>query len=173
MTPDRPVLLCFDGSGGARRAVVEAAGLLGPRRAVVLSIWQPARELTPLDPFGDVVGRLSGLYADLDEAGMEVARGIAAEGVELAEAAGFSARARVQCGRPAATITRVAEEIDAAAIVLGARGLSPAGAMLGSVSGRVCRHARRPVVVVPPAVLGEADAQPGGTVSPAITPRTL
>ncbi len=150
MTAAGPVLLCFDGSPDARRAVEAAGRLLGAADAVVLTVWEPARDLTPLDPLGDVVGRLSGIYAELDEIALEAARTVAAEGAALAETAGFSARARVERGRPAAIIDAVATDIDARVVVLGARGLSGASAVLGSVSERVCRHAHRPVLVVPP-----------------------
>ncbi len=33
---DAPILICYDGSPGAVRAIASAATLLGPRRAVVL-----------------------------------------------------------------------------------------------------------------------------------------
>lgn len=148
MGDEGTVLLCHDGSEDSSRALREAAALLGPRPAVVLSVWEPARDLTPLDLVGDAIGRLSGLYADLDEAGLELAREIATSGVAIARAAGFDARPRAECGRPAATIVRVADELGAQVIVLGARGRSGA-ARLGSVSGRVCRHAHRPVLVLP------------------------
>ena len=55
MTSSPPVLLCFDGSGGALRAIQDAGRLLGPRTAVVLTVWEAARDLTTLDPVGDVV----------------------------------------------------------------------------------------------------------------------
>ncbi len=38
---DHPVLICYDGSDGARRAIDAAAALLGPRRAVVLDLGPP------------------------------------------------------------------------------------------------------------------------------------
>ena len=151
MSDDRPVLLCFDGSADAGRAIGAAAALLGVRPAVVLTVWEPMRDLTPLNPIGDAVGRLSGLYADMDEAGLELARETAAAGTELAAGHGFAARPWVRCGAAAATIERVADELDAIAVVLGARGRAATTTMLGSVSARVCRHARHPVLVVPPA----------------------
>jgi nucleotide-binding universal stress UspA family protein len=53
-------------------------------------------------------------------------------------------------GKTWRTICDVAGEIDAATIVLGARGLSRMGSLLlGSVSFAVTVHAKRPVLVVP------------------------
>lgn len=151
MTDARPLLLCFDGSDDARRAIGGAAELLGARPAVVLAVWEAARDLTALDPIGDAVGRLSGIYAELDSAGLDAAREVAQEGAQLARALGFDARERVECGSVWRTIVAVAADEDAATIVLGPRGLSGAAAALGSTSVRVCRHAGRPVLVIPPA----------------------
>jgi hypothetical protein len=36
-----PVLLCFDGSNDAATAIAKAGELLGPRLAVVLTVWEP------------------------------------------------------------------------------------------------------------------------------------
>jgi nucleotide-binding universal stress UspA family protein len=124
----------------------------------VLTVWEAARNLTALDPIGDAVGRLSGVYAELDELVLQAARDTAQRGVQLARDAGFEPRTRVSCGSVWRTIAVVAREEDAAVIVVGARGLSRAAAALGSVSARVSRHAGRPVLVVPP-----PDDQPGGT----------
>ena len=167
MTSSPPVLLCFDGSGGALRAIQDAGRLLGPRTAVVLTVWEAARDLTTLDPVGDVVGRLSGIYAELDAAGLQAARDVAQRGAQLAEDAGFESSARVECGRVWRTIVDVGAEEGAAVIVVGARGLSGAAAVLGSVSARVSRHAGRPVLVVPP-----PGDQSGGTAPPSNAPRT-
>ncbi len=38
-----PVLLCFDGSDDAATAIAKAGELLGPRAAVVLTVWEPRR----------------------------------------------------------------------------------------------------------------------------------
>ena len=38
-TRPTPVLLCFDGSDEAARAIAHAGRLLGTRQAVVLSVW--------------------------------------------------------------------------------------------------------------------------------------
>jgi nucleotide-binding universal stress UspA family protein len=167
MTVSIPILLCFDGSEDARRAIHDAGRLLAPCPAVVLTVWEAARDLTVLDPLGDVVGRLSGIYAELDEVGLQAARDVAERGAQLARDAGFESRTRVECGPVWRTIAAVAADEDAAAIVVGARGLSGAAAVLGSVSSHVSRHAGRPVLVVPP-----PDDQPGGSESPSSTPRT-
>jgi nucleotide-binding universal stress UspA family protein len=150
MTSPLPVLLCFDGSEDARRAIDDAGRLLAPRPAIVLTVWEAARDLTALDPVGDTVGRISGIYAELDEVGLQVARNVADRGAQLARDAGFEPRARVECGSVWRTIAAVASDEDAAVIVVGARGVSRAAAVLGSVSARVSRHAGRPVLVVPP-----------------------
>ena len=151
MTDSRPALLCFDGSEDARRAIGDAGGLLAPRPAVVLTVWQAARHLTVLDPMGDAVGRLSGIYADLDAAGLQAARDVVQRGAQLAQEAGFQPRTRVECGWVWQTIAAIGAEEDAAVIVVGARGRSWATTVLGSVSARVTGHSGRPVLVVPAA----------------------
>ena len=40
MNAAAPVLIGYDGSGAARRAVHEAAELFGSRRALVLTVWE-------------------------------------------------------------------------------------------------------------------------------------
>jgi nucleotide-binding universal stress UspA family protein len=133
MTDSRPALLCFDGSEDACRAIGDAGGLLAPRPAVVLTVWETARRLTPLDPMGDAVGRVSGIYADLDAAGLQAARDVVQRGAQLAQEAGFQPRTRVECGSVWQTIVAIGAEEDAAVIVIGARGLSRVAAVLGSV----------------------------------------
>ncbi len=45
-----PVLLCFDGSNDAAAAIGKAGELLGPRTAVVLTVWEPVALRAPYDP---------------------------------------------------------------------------------------------------------------------------
>jgi nucleotide-binding universal stress UspA family protein len=86
----------------------------------------------------------------LDAVAAELAEEKVKQGVALATSAGFAAQGRVTHGKTWRVICDVAGEIDAATIVLGARGLSRVGSvLLGSVSSAVLAHAARPVLVVP------------------------
>lgn len=50
-TPGAPVLVCFDGSAGSRRALEEAGRLLAPREAVVLTVWPTVAARLASDAF--------------------------------------------------------------------------------------------------------------------------
>jgi nucleotide-binding universal stress UspA family protein len=150
MAMGEEVLLCYHGSAPAREAIGAAARLLGPRPAVVLTVWEPAAQMTRLDPIGDAVGALSGLYADIDAIGRDQAQAHAEEGARLAREHGFDATPRTEEGQAWRTIVDVARELDAAAVVLGSRGLSTLETLLGGVSARVALHCCQPVLVVPP-----------------------
>jgi nucleotide-binding universal stress UspA family protein len=142
------LLLCFDGSAEAAHAIRTVGTLMPGRDALVLTVAPSARHELPLDPIGDLAGRLSRLYHDWDEAAAEIAAAQAQSGCEIARDAGMRAEALVASGKPTPTILRVAEEHDAAAIVLGA-GHHGAVGVLGSVSLGVTHRARRPVLVIP------------------------
>ncbi len=149
----RPALLCFDGSEDAAHAIVRAGELLGPRSAVVLSVWEPVRVWQPYDPATAITAPLSRLASNalgLDEIARDLAEERATAAVEIARRAGFDARSRVTGGKPWRVICDVADEIDADPIVLGARGLSRVqSALLGSVSAATVQHTRHAVLVVP------------------------
>jgi nucleotide-binding universal stress UspA family protein len=142
-----PVLICYDGSDDARRAIGVAAALLVPTAAVVLNVAPP---LTPAEQAATSASVVPGAHAfhDLNEAeALQRAR----EGAERATRAGFRARARGEVAAPISdAIAEVADELDAAVIVIGSRGLSGLReAAQGSVSHAVAVHARRPVLIVP------------------------
>src|ERR1700692_2811971 len=82
-----PVLLCFDGSENARQAIFAAGALLGSRTAIVLSVWEPAASLTSLNPIGEVVGEVTGIYKEMDEIGAQLASRQAGEGAAVARRA--------------------------------------------------------------------------------------
>jgi len=151
--PSRPALLCFDGSEDATAAIGQAGAVLGLRRAVVLTVWEPFATWEPYDPatiLSAPLGKLASRALDLDEITRELAEEKLKRGLALAAAAGFAAEGRTAQGKPWRTICDVAKEIDAAAIVLGARGLSRVeSVLLGSVSSAVAAHAKRPVLIVP------------------------
>ena len=147
-----PVLLCFDGSEDARRAIERAGAILGGGPALVVHVWEPLSAVVLRNPLIHSPGPLAEQAADLDEAGAATAERLTEEGVRVARAAGFDAAPL--CVRsdqrvwPA--IVRLAEERQARAVVLGSRGLSKVGSMLlGSVSNGVVHHCRQPSLVVP------------------------
>jgi nucleotide-binding universal stress UspA family protein len=142
---EAPILICYDDSEGARHAIDAAADLLGARRAVVLDI-------APLLTASESVAAVSGLTPNFEELNQEDALSRARHGAGLAEGAGFTAEARAELAAPTWDgIVEVADELDAAAIVIGSRGFTGARELFeGSVSHDVAEHAGRPVLVVPP-----------------------
>ncbi|HZC30540.1 MAG TPA: universal stress protein [Gaiellaceae bacterium] len=144
----QPVLICYDGSDEARQAVDEAAALFGPRPAVVLNV-------APAMTFAEGVAATSSLvpgraFEDLNKAD---ALRRAEAGAGRARRAGFDAEPRATIASTTwQGIVDVADELDAGAIVLGSRGLGGLRELTrGSVSHDVATHARRPVLIVPPA----------------------
>ena len=150
-----PVLLGYDGSDSARRAIESAAELLGRGPAVVLTVWEPTAAFTGYDPLAGVsegMGRAAGLEAEMDDIGAQVAQRTAEQGAEAAREHGFDATARTAEGKVWRTIVDVADEIDARAIAVGTRGHSGLQAlMIGSVANGVVHHSDRPVLVIPAA----------------------
>jgi nucleotide-binding universal stress UspA family protein len=146
-----PVLFAYDGSAHARAAIERGGALLKPGPAIVATAWntfegQASAALLALP--GRVVSEAIG---DLDAASRETAEELAAEGAELARAAGLDAEPRAlrSAGPYFAALLDCADEIDASAVVVGSRGRSRiAATVLGSVSTGVLHHTRRPVLVV-------------------------
>ena len=144
---ERPVLICYDGSTEARRAIDVAAELLGSRAAVVLDV-------APLMTVGQSVAATASPAGNRSFAGYNQAdaRRRAEEGAEHAREAGFTAEARAALASSTwEGIVDAADELDASVIVLGSRGLTRARELFrGSVSHDVAGHAGRPVLIVPP-----------------------
>ena len=151
--PKSVVLLCFDGSDDASAAIAKAGELLAPRAATVLTVWEPVASWAPYDPATILSAPLSRLAAnemDFDEIVRDLARERMHHGIGLAAAAGFRAEGRLEKGKAWRMICRVADQLGAEPIVLGARGLGRVqSALLGSVSSAVVLHAKRPLLVVP------------------------
>jgi nucleotide-binding universal stress UspA family protein len=143
---ERPILICYDDSGEARRAIDSAAALLGKRHAVVLDVGPP---LTAAESFAMISPVVPG--AAFEDLNTDDALGRARVGVELAGKAGFEAEARATLAAPTwEGIVDVADEIDAAVIVLGSRRLKGLRALAeDSVSHDVAERAGRPVLIVP------------------------
>lgn len=144
---DANILICYDGSNSAKHAIDAAAEILGPRRAVVLDVGSPLTAAESLAVMAPVAP--SAAFEELNE---DDARQRAQVGADRARRAGFDAEARAGLAAPTwQGIVDVADEIDAAVIVLGSRGLNGARELLeGSVSHEVAQHAGRPLLIVPP-----------------------
>ena len=160
-----PILVCYDGSPGAKRAIEIAGGLFPGHRAVVLHVWSPPTTLrapynvitpAPIPEFND---------QEIRRAAAELAE----QGVQAASAAGLHAKADVAEAALAgvwSAVLEVADEYDAALILLGSRGLSTfESLLLGSVSHGIVQHARRPVLVVPPTAAVAGIAAPAAASS--------
>src|SRR5262245_3971379 len=111
---DTPILICYDGSANAARAITAAAALLGPRRSVVLDIAAPITPAASLAAIGPLVP--GDAFVDLNRA---QAGDVARRGAELARSAGFDAEARSAVAAPTwEGVVAVADELNAAAIVI-------------------------------------------------------
>jgi nucleotide-binding universal stress UspA family protein len=142
---DAPILIGYDDTTGARHAVEVAAALFAGRRAVVLDV-------APLLTAAESVAEMSVVAPNFDEVNTADALTRAEAGAQLARSAGLTAEAQAELDAPTwEGIVEVADEIGAAVIVLGSRGLRGIRvAFEGSVSHDVAEHAGRPVLIVPP-----------------------
>ena len=150
------ILICYDGSTDAGEAIARGAAVLRGQRATVLTVWSP---------FDSAALGLSGGVEDMqnnDEASRRHAQEQAEVGARLAAAAGFDASPRAVGRRTtiADAILDEADTLEAAAILMGSRGLTGLKSMLlGSVSHAVIQHADRMVIVVPSPDVASARAR--------------
>jgi nucleotide-binding universal stress UspA family protein len=153
-----PILLCYDHSVGARRAIEAAVALFPGRNAIVLHIWSPVAAIGAV--YGAMVPSAAFDESEIQRSAMLLAE----EGARLATDAGLDATPATASARfdgTSNTILAFAEQRDVAVIVLGARGLSAVRSLvLGSVSHAVVQHAHCPVLVIPPAQHAEAVMAP-------------
>jgi nucleotide-binding universal stress UspA family protein len=144
------ILLCYDGSPSAKRAIAVAQTTIGRNTATVLHVWSPPEEFLAAAPFGAAPAEPP--MAGLERLARERAQEIAWEGHAVAQGLELMSDPRVERSDGAIwrTILDVANEMDAKLIVIGTRGLTVVQSnLLGSVSNAVVHHAERPLLVVP------------------------
>jgi nucleotide-binding universal stress UspA family protein len=147
--PETTLLICYDGSDFAKRAIVQAPALLAIRDAIVLAVWQPTVIASLAWAGGGSLG--SADFAAVDQVAEAAAQRVADEGAGLAIDAGFDARAETAEARGPIwdAIVTFARQREVSAIVVGSRGLTGLkSVLLGSVSEGIIRHAHRTTVVV-------------------------
>lgn len=158
MNAAAPVLIAYDGSDAARRAIHETAKLFGSRRALVMTVWeaslpyelaagmQPA-DIAPLPTVVDVE-----TAQEIDDTLQARADRVAQDGTALAKSLGLQAEPLVVAEEGlnvADAIVKLARERDAVAIVIGSRGHTGLRAAFeGSTSSAVLKHSPCPVVTV-------------------------
>lgn len=148
-----PVLIGFDGSDTAERAVHAAGAVLRPRTALMVAVYEAgiafAGSYAGLDIQAVPIDLRAAAAAD--EALYENARLRAAHGAELMRGLGFAAEPLVAAGDASvgATLVRLAREREASAIVVGSHRYGRVERiLLGSTSRHVLEHAPCPVLVV-------------------------
>jgi nucleotide-binding universal stress UspA family protein len=152
-----PVVVAFDGSPEALEAVRTACALFPDRHLLVVSVWEPSLAMTgAMVPGADIGGATympptPEQVKAIDDEQERHAHATAGAGVQLAVELGADAE-----GVPVAddadigaTVAALAEERDAAAVVVGSRGRGRVkSALLGSTSNRLLHETRRPLLVV-------------------------
>ena len=156
MNAGAPVLIAYDGSETARRAVHDAAQLFRSRQALVMTVWEPGLAYgvgaMPMDPTSLGPEPVDPVAArEVDDASQAHADRVAEEGAELARSLGLRAEALSVADerKVSDAIVELARKRGVAAVVVGSRGLSGLRARLeGSTSNAVAKHASCPVLLV-------------------------
>jgi nucleotide-binding universal stress UspA family protein len=147
-----PILIAHDGSRSAELAMEEAAALFAPRKALIVTVWEPGPAFQALAAPPMQLAPIEIRTAlELGEKIYERAQELAEQVAERARKGGLDASglAVVDDLTIGQTILRVAKERGAPAIVLGAHGHRVVREiLLGSTTREVMLHAECPVVVV-------------------------
>ena len=150
-----PIILGYDGSPAAEYAIFRAAALLAPRRALLVVVWESGAAYETTERPSSILAAPIDLRGALlaDQAMYDGARRLAERGAALANAHGFDAESLVVADdvTVAQTLVRLADELEADAVVVGAHGHRRLQDLfVGSTSRRVLEHAPCPVIVVGP-----------------------
>jgi nucleotide-binding universal stress UspA family protein len=137
------VLTGVDGSRTSLRAGAYAAGLARRQRAQFVVVYvRPGIGGVPF------AGLAPGAAASVDAAGREVGEELGRQIRDGAERVGVRVEFLVTEGDPFAELTRIAEQVGAEMIVVGASE-SAGHRLVGSLAVRLVRAGRWPVTVVP------------------------
>lgn len=148
------MLIAYDGSENAKRAVEYAGRFLSAPKAVVLTAWEPmVRQAARLSGLSGVMQPEWLPDEEIEDIAYVDAKQINAEGVRRAKLAGLNAEPRTaECTSTIwNAIVDVADELNVDIIVAGTRGSTGIRALLhSSVAEAVLKHCHRPILLVPP-----------------------
>jgi nucleotide-binding universal stress UspA family protein len=147
----KPLVIGYDGSPASERAIREAAALLAPRAALIVVAWEAGTGFTiAADPTLTPAPIDIRAALEIDRDMYEHAQLVAQQGANLASEGGLKAEALAvaDVATVAETLLRVADERDAAAIVVGSHGHNALReVVLGSTTRDVIKRGERPVIV--------------------------
>jgi nucleotide-binding universal stress UspA family protein len=147
------LVIAYDGSDASRAALERASALFPGRSAVIATIWEPGLvpSLMAYDSFGSAAPPPDPrTTAAIDSANRDYATQVARAGAELAASLGLAAEPLAVEDEldVADTLIDLAEETDAAAIVIGTHGVTGLRSrIVGSVARKLLGRAQQPVVV--------------------------
>jgi nucleotide-binding universal stress UspA family protein len=150
------IVVAYDGSPAAERALRDGGRLLSGRRAIVLVVWKEGLGFETIALPAATVGLPPApidvrTALEIDQKLYEGAQSLAQQGADIADEVGLEAEGLVVADEVdvpvSETIVEVAREREAAAIVIGAHGHGRLP-LLGGTTRDVLRHAPCPVVVV-------------------------
>lgn len=149
------VLIAYDGSLEAKRAVEHAGRFLGCTTSYILTVWEPIHRQAARAA-GAAGMPQADWIPDEDETdpAYEDAAQICREGVEVAAGVGITAQPYLVESETAvwSAIVDAAEELGAGMLVTGTRGSSGLRSLLSaSTAEAVLRNSGLPVFIVPPA----------------------
>ncbi|MET7397458.1 universal stress protein [Dactylosporangium sp. NPDC005572] len=154
-----PVIIGYDGSEPAERAIRESAALLSAHPAVVVTVWEPGRayEAATLPIMGFDIPPTAVDFRAATEAELRLRQAMqetAQRGAQLARESGYASAQGLAVADDltvADTLLRVADEQSARGLVVGRHGHRRlTEALLGSTSSRLIHKSTRPVLVVGP-----------------------
>jgi nucleotide-binding universal stress UspA family protein len=162
------LVLGYDGSPQSSAAIDAGAALFPGARAWIAHLWTPPFASEPLRRrLWTGRSHIDEFVAAVEREGRREAERLAANGVTLARAAGWSAEPVVRriYGGEGLQLGQLAGELGADLVLLGSRGLGGTKALLGSVSDMVVHYTPCPALVVPhPLLTAEATALTDGPV---------
>lgn len=152
--PSDLILIAYDGSDNAKRAIEYAGRFLASCHAIIVTVWEPmVRQAARMSGLSGVMQPEWVPDEETEDVALTDAKATNEEGLELARKAGLDAEGRCLETVTAiwATIIEAADELNADIIVAGTRGTTGLRALLqSSVADHVLRHSHRPVLIVPP-----------------------